>query len=246
VVSPADPQLGQAVTVALDGYLTREQPWEGGAVALWPCRGEDEASDIADLVYGLDRRPLIKWAEMEIEATLEVIGDEWAGQVPWIRGEFDQSFAEIEAAGGPRFRWSTEASAPGLQVPGGPGMRIIVDRWNECLEEEYVACGQWWRNGSTITRAELSFDSPEMARDRRIRMRLLGHAIGLSGTYVKHAVMTWEYQYRGDQFHDLETTALRMMYTRRRPGNLLPDRDPAFASAEAGVREERVVEGRPR
>ena len=72
-VTPEDPSPGQSVTVVLDGFLTREQPWTGASVALWPSRNELEAAHIADLVYGLGRRPLMKWTTMDVEAVLEAV-----------------------------------------------------------------------------------------------------------------------------------------------------------------------------
>jgi hypothetical protein len=245
-VTPEDPNPGQSVAVVLDGFLTREQPWNGAPVALWPSRNEVEAAHIADLVYGLGRRPLMKWTTMDVEAILEVIGDDWAEDVPEVRAAFERGFAEIAAAGGPRFSWAASGGTPGLDVPGGPGLRIVVDRYTECLEgDEYVACGELGRDGSTITRAELVFDSPRTARDRLVTMRMLAQAIGLSGTDVHGAVTTWSYYNRGHQFHELETTALWMMYMHRNPGNLLPDRDPGFASSRADGGWERLVDRGP-
>jgi hypothetical protein len=231
-VTPEDPQLGQSVTVTLAGYLTREQPWEGTPVALWPCRNSRDAASFEELAYGDGSRPLLKWMSPNVEARIAPMREEWAAEVPVIVDTFRRAFAQIAAAGGPSFTLSQDTST-GLEVPGDEELRIVVDPAHECLlaDPYYVACTWYWSNGSTITRAEVAFESPRYAGDLMWVIHELGHAVGLGDTTLKKAVMQTAWWDTAVEFHQIELWSLRMMYAHRNPGNLQPDRDPGFAGS---------------
>lgn len=147
------------------------------------------------------------------------------------------SLAEIEAAGGPATAWAEAFSA---------SLTVRVDPAHECLEGRYAACTQWWPDGSTITRAELIFDSADFATEPLLTAHMVGYAFGLQEWGESGAVMNPDWNRRGSSYHEVERNAIHMMYQHRNPGNLLPDRDPAFTPA-AGARARQVrVEERPR
>lgn len=232
-VSPSRPIPGQSVTVILSGYLAREQRWRGEPIALWPARNEEERETFRELVYGFESGPLVRWADLNLDASLEIVGEEWADQIPAIRAGVETAFAEVAAAGGPVISW-VDGSSSGLETVGGAEFSVIIDRWNECIDDFFGGCGRRWRDGATLSHAELIFASPEEVSDRKIRTHLMGFLMGLNDTNQHRAAMNPRWRPRGDYFHDLEKTAIRMMYQHRQPGNAYPDRDPAFASAATG------------
>jgi hypothetical protein len=238
-VNPPSPKVGDMLTASLAGYLTREQKWTGLPIALWPVpEGRGLEGAYRDLVYdGEAERPLVKWGTMRLTAVVADVAPEWAGEVPRIKEVIGASLAEVEAAGGPATAWADSAFG---------SFTVRVDPAHECLEGKYAACTQWWRDGSTITRAELIFDQVDYATDPRMAAHMLGYALGLQDWGQSGAAMNPDWRRRGSSYDEVERSAIHMMYQHRNPGNLLPDRDPAFTPA-AGARAREVrVEPRPR
>ncbi len=238
-VSPPTARVGDMVAASLAGYMTREQKWIGQPIALWPSPKGRLEDAYRYLVYnGAEAdRPLLKWATMRLTVVVADVAPEWAGDVPRIKEVVGTSLAEIEAAGGPATAWADAFSA---------SLTVRVDPAHECLEGRYAACTQWWPDGSTITRAELIFDSVDFATEPLLTAHMVGYAFGLQDWGESGAVMNPDWNRRGSSYHEVERNAIHMMYQHRNPGNLLPDRDPAFTPA-AGARARQVrVEERPR
>lgn len=239
-VSPPSAKAGDMVTASAVGYLTREQKWIGLPIALWPiAEGRGLEGAYRDLVYNgaQAERPLVKWGSMSLTAVVANVAPEWAGDVPRIKEVVGASLAEVAAAGGPATAWADASFG---------SFTIRVDPAHECLEGRYAACTQWWRDGSTITRAELIFGSVEYATDPRMASHMLGYAVGLQQWGQSGAAMNPDWSRRGSGYHEVERNALHMMYQHRNPGNLLPDRDPAFTPAAGARAREVQVEARPR
>ncbi len=238
-VSPPTARVGDMVTASLAGYMTREQKWIGLPIALWPVPEGRLEDAYRYLVYnGAEaERPLVKWGTMSLTAVVANVAPEWTGDVPRIKEVIGAALAEVAAAGGPATTW-TDASFGSIT--------IRVDPAHECLEGQYAACTQWWRDGSTITRAELIFDRVDYATEPRLASHMLGYAVGLQQWGQSGAAMNPEWSRRGSSYHDVERNALHMMYQHRNPGNLLPDRDPGFTPTTGARAREVRVETRPR
>lgn len=247
-VTPPNPKLGDMLTVALDGYMTRQQQWTGSRIELWPLpdRQEQELA-YQDLVYdGKNARPLLKWAGTRYTAVIAPMTPEWADREAEIRDRLSGVFADVAAAGGPVFAWATSGA-----ISTGADLTVRVDARNECLVPDYVACTNWWYSGNTITKAELVFDSPDDALTDSLTMHMMGYAIGLCDWGQVRSVMNPDWSSRIPTFHELERNAVHMMYQHRAAGNVLPDRDPGFTSSTrssgfASRREHRAFELRRR
>ena len=236
LVSPPGAKVGDMVTASLAGYLTREQKWIGLPIALWPVPDGGEGAH-RDLIHGGEaERPLVRWSSMTLTAVVPDPASDWASEVPRIKDAIGALLAEIAAAGGPTTTWA-DASYGSITVR--------VDPADECLEGRYAACTRWWRDGSTITRAELIFDRVDYALEPRLVDHMLGYAMGLADWAQSGAAMNPSWNQRGSSYHEVERNALHMMYQHRNPGNLLPDRDPAFAPASGARTKEVRVERRP-
>jgi hypothetical protein len=161
-VTPASPSVGAMVTVALDGYMVREQAWTGLRIELWPLpagRGQERA--YTDLVYGGDSpRALLKWDGLSYTAAIDPMTPEWASRAPEIKGRLSGVFADVASAGGPVFSWVPE----GLSYAA---LTIKVDPANECLQPDHAACTRTWWNGNALTRAELVFSKPDELTGKR-------------------------------------------------------------------------------
>jgi hypothetical protein len=237
-VTPASARIGDNVTASSDGYMTREQKWAGPRIELWPLPervGLQRAYQ--DLVYdGDNARPLLKWTGTRYTVATAPLAEDWASREAEIKDRLSGVFADVAAAGGPTFSWESG----GLS---SASLTVRVDAANEYLQPDYAACTVWWRVGSTITRAELIFAQPRYALDDSLSMHMMGHAIGLSDWNQAGSVMNPSWRGRAPTFHELERNAVHMMYQHRNPGNLLPDRDPGFASSGRGsgleIRQER-------
>lgn len=228
-ITPANPRVGDLLTAALDGYMTREQKWTGQRIELWPLpERQDEQRAYQDLVYaGNTARPLLKWSGLQYAATFAPLVPEWAGREQEIKDRLSGVFADVAAAGGPVFSWSSS----GLSHPS---LTVRVDAADESLQPDYAACTTWWHDGSTITRAEVVFAEPDLALTDSLSMHMMGYAIGLSDWGEPRSVMNPSWNGRAPTFHELERRAVHMMYQHRAAGNLLPDRDPAFTTSASG------------
>lgn len=244
LVTPTNPQPGEMVTVELDGYLVREQQWTGPGIMLWPLPTVRSAeTTLMSLVYGPDSaRNLSRWDPGSYEVVFEQHrGSEQDGRD--VVEAMTQAFEEIASAGGPSFTWSTTDGSGGLDVPGGPALKIVLTREFECLDGVIIACANWWWDGGTIKRAEVAFETARYGRDKRITKHMMGLLIGL-GRHYGGGVLNHRYRDRHDAFSGFEREAIHMMYQHRRVGNAAPDRDPGF-SASGGAGVERRVERGP-
>jgi hypothetical protein len=237
--TPASPRVGESVTVILNGYMTREQKWTGPRIELWPLPGPHQPSRAyEDLVYDGDTtQPLQKWGLMRYTALIAPLAAEWASREVEIKNRLTGVFADVAAAGGPEFSWT---SAPATVA----SLTVRVDPADECIREgDYAACTRTWTDGSMITRVDLIFAEPDYALTDSLSMHMMGYAIGLNDWDQANSVMNSSWRGRSATFHELERNAIHMMYQHRNPGNLLPDRDPGFASSAMGsgleIRQER-------
>jgi hypothetical protein len=229
-ITPPGPRVGDSVTVTQDGYMTREQKWTGPWIALWPLPGRHQPQGAyQDLVYGgNEARPLLKWARMAYTVVVAPLVPEWAGREAEIKDRLSGVFTDVAAAGGPAFSWASAGVSSG-------NLTVRVDAADECIQGGYAACTRWWRDGSTITRAELIFAKPDYALNDNLSMHMMGYAIGLDDWDQAAAVMKPSWRGRSATFHELERNAIHMMYQHRNAGNLLPDRDPGFTSSGRGM-----------
>jgi hypothetical protein len=153
-VTPVGPKVGDSLTAALDGYMTREQKWTGQRIALWPLPYRREQQQAyQNLVYdGSGPRPLLKWGGMSYSVVIAPLAPKWADKEQEIKDRLSGVFADVAAAGGPVFSWASAGISSG-------NLTVRVDPADECLQPDYAACTEWWQDGSTITRAELIFPS---------------------------------------------------------------------------------------
>jgi hypothetical protein len=231
-LTPASPRVGDKVTVVLGDYFTREQVWAGPPIQLWPLDASFPSGRwFHEVVYGgANELPLRRWARMRYPARMAPVDPRWADEVRSVKDKLQGVFWDVEHAGGPVFAWSdTDLSA---------GLTVRIDPADSCLQPRYISCARWWYDGSTVTRAELIFPSPDLARDDRNSMHSMGHVIGLNDWPQLNAVMNESHP--STSFHEVERIAVHMMYQHRAAGNVFPDReaDPV-ASASRGVAEAR-------
>jgi hypothetical protein len=229
------------VSIALDGYMLREQVWTGARIELWPLPARrDQEQAYAALVYGGDEpRPLLKWEGMTYTALIAPLAPEWAGLEAQLKERLSGVFADVAGAGGPVFSW----------VPAGvsyAALTIRVDPAHESLQPNYAASTLTWWNGNALTGAELVFADPDYALEDRLSMHMMGYAIGLDDWSQASAVMNPSWNQRSATFHELERNAIHMMYQHRIAGNVLPDRAPGFTGSASARGSAIHKERRPR
>ena len=160
------------------------------------------------------------------------IRDPSPDDVASVRNVLGDGFADIASASGPVFQWSGEPSD--LQEVGHPDLLVKVAYEDRSLDGVIMACAYWWREGSTITRGEFVFKRVRHARDNGITRYLLGILIGLNTHRWGGGAMA-DYGWRRSNWYiPLELQAIRMMYERRDPGYIAPDRAPDFEASGFG------------
>lgn len=206
---------GAQVSVGAPGYLTRVQLLSG-PVYLWP---QDEAF-VRQLVYGeAFGGVLTRWSQgFNIAAPgFEDVAAQVAAEVSRVTG------LPVTSGGttGSIVAVVSEDDAYWNDHPRGTGYGIVE------------------RQGHTIIGAKLIFRSKAWEGRLNTFLHETGHALGLAhidGPDVMQPTVS-----EVVRFSERETIALRMMYSRRSPGNAPPDRDGG-AVAASGKRSIVVVE----
>jgi hypothetical protein len=221
-VQPAAPALGQTLTVRASGFLVREQRFDGQPIRLWPDLGLDF---IRSLSYGVAFQPgvpserLIRWTTgFSVTAAPSLLAD------PAVRSGLEAAVAETSGASGlPVTIDSTgpvvvrvDATDPFfLSQPGIGGFTVITAR------------------ADRVESAQIVVRDLRQARRPELLAHELGHVLGLSHVSDAGSLMFGGLITR-DRYTERELVCLRMMYAYRNPGNRLPDRDGALATAASG------------
>jgi hypothetical protein len=223
-VQPAAPALGDTVVVRAPGFLVREQPFDGQAIWLWPDLGLEF---IRSLSYGIAFQPgvpserLIRWTTgFSVTAAPTVLAD------TAFRAGLEAAIAETSRASGLSVAIdsegpvvvSVEAGDPLFVAQPGVGAFTVLTARADRVES-----------------ARIVIRDLEQARRPELLAHELGHVLGLSHVSDPGALMFGGLIGR-DRYAERELLCLRMMYTHRRPGNRLPDRDGALVAAAAGRR----------
>ncbi len=229
---PPRPAFGQRVAAAAEGYLTREQLFEGGEIFLW--RGEqDYIRDVAYWEFQDGSFRVIRWNQ-GFTLTLE---DDLADD-PVLVAKAEEVAAEA-------------SRHIGFPVRVGPGGAVTIGIDPDLADEDAVAQADLRTAGAVITGARITFvRRAEIAGGPRADyantlLHEMGHVIGLGHSPDFTEVMTpgegpgasvGEYQAG-------EAGCLRMIYAHRRAGNFFPDRDPALrTAAPSALRTTRILD----
>lgn len=222
VVTPTAPRVGERITAVAPGFLTREQLFERAEIFLWP--GEPEyVHDVAYWEFTDGSFRLIRWND-GFTITLEAeLADE-----PVLVRKAEEVAAEA-------------ARHIGFPVRVGAGGSVTIGVDPSLDEQDAVAEARLQTVGPVVTGARIVFyrrseiaGGPQ-AQYTNTLLHEMGHVIGLGHSPDDKDVMT-PGEGRGTReavYQPGEAACLRMMYVRRRAGNVFPDRDPAAAAAAA-------------
>jgi hypothetical protein len=232
-VTPPAPRIGDRVSVAAAGFLTREQLFDVPDIFLWP----GDSSYIHDVAYweftdGTFRT--IRWTEpFTITLDAELAND------PAILAKANEVAAEASRHIGYAVRVGT-----------GGAVTIGVD---ESLEDrDAVGEATVSYRGAAIASARIVFwrrleiaGGPQAAYSNTF-LHELGHVIGLGHSPLVTDVMTPAEGPGTNQstYQPREVACLHMSYAHRRPGNYFPDRDPALGAASSATPRIRVITDR--
>ena len=222
-VTPPAPAVGAPLQARASGYLVREQPWDGSPILLWP--GED--AYVRELVYDWDFQDgshrIVRW-DHAFKITLD--GD--LADDPAVLAKTREVIGEV-------------ARTTGLTPTIGPGGEVLVKVDPSILEGEDAVAYTDYKTyrGPTITGVEVVFFSRQEisggtgSQYRNTLLHEMGHVLGLGHSPSDHDVMTPGVGYgtRVSDYQDGESGCLRMMYQRRKPGNIFPDRESSLGLA---------------
>lgn len=219
-VDPAAPRIGERVSVAVPGYLTREQPFQVPDIFLWP--GEPGyIKEIAYWEFNDDSFRTLRWNEPFTITLDEDIADD-----PAIIAKAQEVAAEA-------------SRHIGLPVNVGPGGAVTVGIDATLDDRDAVGEATVTSRGAVITSVRIVFWRRfEIAGGPRADypntfLHEMGHAIGLLHSLRDTDVMTPGSGpgARVATYQPAEAGCLHMIYAHRRAGNVFPDRDPALAAA---------------
>jgi len=225
-VTPPAPAMGTAVTVQADGFLVREQRFDGSGIFLWPSDENYVRQLVYDWEFDDGVRRLVRWPR---GFTVTLDGD--LATDPAVVAKTQEVVAEI-------------TGLAGLPIAIGPGGEVTILINPAVLDDGAIAQTTFGARGSAITDARVEFaDRQEISGGagsdyRNTLLHEMGHVMGMSHSASDRDVMTpaqgpgtKEGHYQRD-----EATCLHMMYVHRQPGNLLPDRDAALGTMTSEVR----------
>jgi hypothetical protein len=231
-VTPASPSIGTAVTVQAEGFLVREQRFDGTTIFLWPSDENYVRQLVYDWEFDDGVRRLLRWPR---GFTVSLDGD--LATDPAVVAKTQEVVAEI-------------TGLTGLPITIGPGGEVTILINPAILDDGAIAQTSFGSRGATITDARVEFaDRQEISGGagsdyRNTLLHEMGHVMGMSHSASDRDVMTpaqgpgtKEGHYQPD-----EATCLHMMYVHRQPGNVQPDRDAALGTMTSAVRRFVVVD----
>lgn len=218
-VTPPAPAAGASIRVTQPGFLPREQFFQPGQpVYLWP---QDEGY-VRLLVYG------------------PAVGEKLSR---WTRGFSVSVPPGYEGLAGPVLAEVSRVTGLAVGLASGAGdVTVTVDPGDSyfVLNGDARAYASLQLRGSSITGARVVFLADRWLGPELL-LHELGHVIGLAHT-ARPDVMAQAPLLGVERFTERETVAIRLMYARRLPGNVAPDREAGAAAMDARERTITIVD----
>jgi hypothetical protein len=232
VFTPAAPARSTTVQAQADGYLVREQLFDGTPVALWPGSLPYVDELVYDWVYTDGSFRMVRW---EGPFVLTLDGDLATDEQ--VVAKTREVIAEI-------------ARVTGVRITIGPNGPVVVLIDASVEDEGAVASADLDFRGANVTSARVRFARRQEitggARSdyRNTLLHEMGHVMGLGHSPSTRDVMTPGAGpgTRVAEYQPDEATCLTMMYFHRRAGNFMPDRDPALGARLADARRVRILD----
>jgi hypothetical protein len=230
--SPAAPARSATVQATASGYLVREQPFEGTAIALWPSALPYVDELVYDWEFSDGSFRMVRWDRPFI-VTLD--GD--LATDSQVVAKTREVLTEI-------------GRVTGMQLTIGAGGPVLIRIDPSVSDDDAVASAEVEFRGATAQGAEVRFVTRQEitggpgSRYRNTLLHEMGHVMGLGHSPSPNDVMTPGAGpgTRVAEYQPDEATCLGMMYRHRRPGNFLPDRDPALGARAVGEWRVRILD----